>query len=170
MKLVCAALAAELHIAKQLRSWKDLCFLATGMWNYKTIYTLTQYLSHHNDITEIIFVGICGRTEHYQGIIQIANIINAHTHKEIIIPISKKIAPLVTIISSEIPIHDRSLMQGKHYVDMESRGVAVVATQLKIPTTILRIPVDEIGSISCQTMDYKKALEQMKWQLSLIQI
>lgn len=86
-------------------------------------------------------------------LVQVANVINAHTGKEIILPIIEKRAPLVTMLSSEAPIHDSAQMQGQHYVDMESRGVVLVAEQFRKPCTILRVPIDEIGTESCETFD-----------------
>ena len=88
--------------------------------------------------------------------------INAHTGKEIILPIVGKRAPLVTMLSREEPIHDPAQMQGQNYVDMESRGVALVAEQFRMPCTILRVPIDEIGSVNCEIFDRGGAIEEMR--------
>jgi len=100
------------------------------------------------------------------ALVQVANVLNAHTGKEIILPIAQKKAPLVTMLSSETPIHDPSQMQGQHYVDMESRGVALVAEQFRVPCTILRVPIDEIGTETCTTFDRAGAIEEMRRVLS----
>ena len=98
-------------------------------------------------------------------LVQVANVINAHTGKEIIVPVHQKKAPLVTMLSSEIPIHDAVQMHGHHYVDMESRGVALVAEQFRKPCTILRVPIDEVGTERCETFDRGGAIEEMRKKL-----
>jgi len=123
---------------------------------------MTEFLVQHPDVGDILFVGVCGWMHKKHDLVQVANVINAHTGKEIILPIIEKRAPLVTMLSSEAPIHDPASMQGQHYVDMESRGVALVAEQFRKPCTILRVPIDEIGSVSCTTFDRVGAIEQMR--------
>lgn len=162
MQLICAALPAELKVAKELRAKKGVYFLCTWLGSYRTILTMSQYLVQHSDVTQVLFVGVCGWTHEKKELVQVANVINAHTGKEIILPVYEKKAPLVTMLSSEMPIHDPTQMQGQHYVDMESRGVSLVAEQFRIPTTILRVPIDEIGSVSCKTFDRVWAIEEMK--------
>ena len=105
---------------------------------------MSEFLVHHPDVSDILFVGVCGWMNKKYDLVQVANVINAHTGKEIIVPIAQKKAPLVTMLSSETPIHEPAQMQGQHYVDMESRGVALVAEQFRKPCTILRVPIDEI--------------------------
>jgi len=162
MLLICAALAAELNVAKALRAKKGVQFVATWLGSYRTIFTLTKYLTEHPDVDELLFVGVCGWMQEKYALVQVANVLNAHTGKEIILPIAQKKAPLVTMLSSETPIHDPVQMQGQHYVDMESRGVALVAEQFRISCTILRVPIDEIGTESCTTFDRTGAIEQMR--------
>lgn len=162
MQLICAALPAELNIAKELRAKKGRQFLCTWLWNYKTIYTLTKYLTEHPNVTEVLFVGVCWWYGEKRDLIQVANVINAHTGKEIILPVNKHYASLVTMLSSEMPIHNPEQMLGYHYVDMESRGVALVAEQFRVPCTILRIPIDEIGTKTCSTFDRGGAIEEMR--------
>jgi nucleoside phosphorylase len=105
---------------------------------------------------------VCGWCGEKKDLVQVANVLNAHTGKEIILPIAQKKAPLVTMLSSEIPIHDPVQMQGQYYVDMESRGVALVTEQFRLPCTILRVPIDEIGTESCSTFDRGGAIEEMR--------
>jgi purine-nucleoside phosphorylase len=162
MQLICAALPAELKVAKELRAKKGVQFLCTWLGSYRTILTITEFLVQHHDVSDILFVGVCGWINEKHDLVQVANVINAHTGKEIILPIIEKRAPLVTMLSSEAPIHDGLSMQGHHYVDMESRGVALVAEQFRKSCTILRVPIDEIGTESCETFDRVGAIEQMR--------
>lgn len=162
MQLICAALSAEFKVAKELRAKKWVQFLCTWLGNYRTILTMTEFLVQHPDVSDILFVGVCGWMNEKHDLIQVANVINAHTGKEIILPIIEKRAPLVTMLSSEAPIHDSAHMKGQYYVDMESRWVALVAEKFRKPCTILRVPIDEIGSESCETFDRGGAIEQMR--------
>lgn len=162
MQLICAALPAELKVAKELWAKKWVHFLCTWMGSYRTILTMTEFLVQHPDVSEILFVGVCGWINEKHDLVQVANVVNAHTGKEIIVPIAHKKAPLVTMLSSEKPIHDAVQMQGHYYVDMESRGVALVSEQFRKPCTIIRVPIDEIGSVSCTTFDRGGAIEQMR--------
>lgn len=162
MQLICAALPAELKVAKELRAKKWVQFLCTWLGSYRTILTMTEFLVKHPDVSDILFVGVCGWIWDIKELVQVANVINAHTGKEIILPIAEKKAPLVTMLSSEAPIHDPASMQGQYYVDMESRWVALVAEKFRKPCTILRVPIDEIGSESCETFDRGGAIEQMR--------
>lgn len=82
---------------------------------------MTEFLVQHPDVSDILFVGVCGWMHKKHDLVQVANVINAHTGKEIILPITEKRSPLVTMLSSEAPIHEPAQMQGQHYVDMESR-------------------------------------------------
>lgn len=166
MLLICAALAAELKVAKACRTKKGVQFLCTWVGNYRTIFSLTNYLSTRPEVDEVLFVGVCGWHETKQEIVQVANVINAHTGKEIILPIYKQYAPLVTVLSSETPIHNIDQMWPYHFVDMESRWVALVTEQFRVPCTILRIPIDEIGTESCTTFDRAGAIEEMRRVLS----
>lgn len=162
MHLICAALPAELKVAKELRAKKWVQFLCTWLGSYRTILTMTDFLVQHPDVSEIRFVGVCWRMTDKKELVQVANVINAHTGKEIILPIHEKKAPLVTMLSSETPVHNLAQMQWHHYVDMESRGVALVAEQFRIPTTILRVPIDEIGSVNCEVFDREDAVIEMR--------
>lgn len=170
MLLICAALPAELKVAKELRTKKGRQFLCTWLGNYKTIYTLTTFLAEHPDVTEVLFVGVCGWSGAKKDLVQVANVINMHTGKEIILPIYQNIAPLVTMLSSEVAVHDSALMQDHNYVDMESRWVAMVTEQLRLPCTILRVPIDEIGTESCTMFDRVGAIDEMKRVLSWLTI
>lgn len=167
MQLICAALPAELKVAKELRAKKGVRFLSTWLGSYRTILTMTDFLVQHPDVREILFVGVCWRMTEKKELVQVANVINAHTGKEIILPIHEKKAPLVTMLSSEAPIHEPAQMQGQHYVDMESRWVALVAEQFRKSCTILRVPIDEIGSVSCEIFDRGGAIEEMREKLKV---
>lgn len=162
MLLICAALPAELKVAKELRAKKGRQFLCTWMGNYQTIYTLTNYLAEHHEVDELLFVGVCGRVQTNESLVQVANVINATTQKEIVLPVHRTYAPLVTMLSSEVAIHTPEQMGNYQYVDMESRWVALVAEKSRLPCTILRIPIDEIWSVACTTFDRTRAIEEMK--------
>ncbi len=175
MRLIASALPAELRVAKEIFEKKQTFFLHTWMWNYKTIYSLMNFLEAHSDVTEVIFVGICGRcvgeewtNKDKELCIQIANVVNAHTGKEIIVPVVKPLAPLKTILSSEAPVHSLVDMKWHAYVDMESWWVAFVCEKKSLPLTICRVPFDEVGTTDCQVVSYEEALDTLKtWLLSL---
>lgn len=168
MRLIAAALPAELRVAKMVFDKKDTTFLHTWMWNYQTIYSLMNYLETNVDIQEIVFIGICGWTGEKNRIIQVANVINAHTWKEIILPLVQTYAPLKTILSSEVPIHSVADMNWHEYVDMESRWAALVCERKSLPLSVFRVPFDEVWSITCQAVDYQEALYTLQlWLDSL---
>lgn len=162
MRLVASALSQELRVAKKVFSHKKTFFRSTWIGNYNALLTLTWLIENNPDLKEIFFVGICGWSDINEPVIQGARVINAHTWKEIIVPVHKKLAPLHSIVSSEVPIHDVEWLKWEHFVDMESWWVALVAQKYQLPLTILRVPIDEVGTVWCETVNYQEALTKME--------
>ena len=134
------------------------------MGSAQTIFTLTKYLVEYPDVDELLFFGICGYVGEKKALVQVASTSHATQKKEYIIPATKILAPLVSMWTSDMPVHDRTRLEevGKEYVDMESWGVAMVADRFKLACTILRVPYDEVGSISCETFDKEDAVRCMQ--------
>ncbi len=172
MKLIASALPLELRVAKQF--WwvnEEYQYLATWVWSAQTIFSLTQYLSEHKLIQEIMFFWICGYLESAAPLIQVANTRHATNTKEYILPISAIFAPLESMYTTDTAIHDTQVMKNvwMNYVDMESWWVAMVADRLKIKCTILRVPYDKVGSLECWAIDKQDMMNAMTvWLKTLI--
>lgn len=160
-RLIATALSPEMKVVKQcFGKQHDTDYLVTGMGNYQTIMTLTEHIMREGSPTEILFDGICGWSSERQSLVQVARVVNAYTGKENIRPVSKTVAPLVSVVSGESPFSSLAEMRDCHYADMESRWVAMVADRFQIPCTIWRVPIDEIGTSRCETFDREDALRQ----------
>ena len=177
--LVVAAMPDELKVIKewiksaQLKMNLDIDYLCCGIWNYETISSLENYLTKNPKPTFIWNVGICGywnsKGEEKSEPVQIANIINIHTEKEMIVPPFLQIAPLKTCFSSENVILEKPGFQKKiwtindeMYFDMESRGIEFIASKYKYPRLILKVPFDYIGNeSSMKEGNYKELSERM---------
>lgn len=135
------------------------------MWVHQTIFSLTQALAQNPEISEIIFFGICGHLSSTENIVQVANVHHTSHTKEFILPVHTQYAPLVTMLTSDTPVHAVEKMQVWNmkytYVDMESRWVAFVADKVWIPCSILRVPYDEISTIDCETFNKNDAFNVM---------
>ena len=182
MKLiVCCATPWELKTVKweikklQLKKNLNIFYLCTGIWNYETIYSLTNYLSSHSeDATFLLNIWICW----YRNIdntlppnlIQIWRIKNIHTNKEQLPPIPFILGDIKSIYCSEKPILESPNDEHSWFVDMESRGIELCCNKFNIPHIFLKVPYDRIGQETknfnkenaCKKLtnniDYKKVL------------
>lgn len=173
MRLIAAALPWELKIAKEYwGSSKDVLYLCTWMGSAQTIFSLTASIVSRPEISEIVFFGICGYVWEVPALVQIANTQHTSAKKEYILPQQTLYAPLVTILTSDMPLHDPMILLKwwYRYVDMESWGVALVADKLQLPCTILRVPYDEVGTIDCEHFDKHAAMEKMRRWLETIRL
>ncbi|MDR0859939.1 MAG: hypothetical protein LBO09_02955 [Candidatus Peribacteria bacterium] len=107
--------------------------------------------------------------------------------KEAIIPIFLKFAPLGKVISSEVVVDTREMLKnssfftpcegsrptqqqvaledgGATYIDMESRGIELVAQHFQLPRLLVKVPVDEVGEETKQ-FDRGVALEKLRNQV-----
>ena len=136
-----------------LKANLNIDYLCCGIWNYETISSLEHYLTENDEPTFIWNIWICGyrnpKNEKRSDPIQISNIINIHTEKEMIIPPFLQIAPLKTCICSESVVYEKPTFENKiwttddeMYFDMESRWIEFIASKHKYPRLILKVPFD----------------------------
>lgn len=168
--LVVAAMPNEMKSIKEwiksanLKANLDIGFLCCGIWNYETVSSLENYFTKNSEPTFIWNIWICGywnpNNEKKANPIQVSNIINIHTEKEVIIPPFLQIAPLKTCFSGENVIYRKPefkreiwTMDDEMYFDMESRWIEFVASRYKLPHLILKIPFDFVWK---ETEDLKK--------------
>jgi len=159
--LVVAAMQNEMKAIKNwiksanIKSNLDIEYLCLWIWNYDTIYSLVDNVKNSTEPIFIRNIWICWyRNSENKKIIepiQVANVINIHTEKELIVPPFVQIAPLKTCFSSEHIIYEKPLLKNdisdecnECYFDMESRGVEFVALKYKYPCLILKVPFDFI--------------------------
>jgi hypothetical protein len=173
--LVVAAMPNELKAIKEwiksakLKENLNIDYLCCGIWNYETISSLENYLTKNSEPTFIWNIWICGywnsKNENKSDPIQIANIVNIHTKKEVIIPPFLQIAPLKNCFCSENVILEKPEMWNNNeemYFDMESRWIEFVASKYKFPRLILKIPFDFIGNNDeVKEKNYKELSEKM---------
>lgn len=172
--LICAATWREMKTIKN--NIKNLniphlsvVFLTTGLGNYETIFSLTNYLlTHQEEQPDLILnIWICGYIWKKLNLVQISRIINASTNKESIVPIPQLLAPVNTCLCSEIPVYENILNEENYIVDMESFAIDYVGQKLQIPRIILKVPFDHIWE-ETKNFDHKKALEllekNIKWE------
>ena len=160
--LIIAATPNELKLIKEwiksanLKENLNIDFLCCGIWNYNTISSLEHYLTQNSEPTFIRNIWICWYWNQNNEIksepIQIANIINIHTEKELVIPPYLQIAPLKTCICSENVILEKPKFQkeiwfldNEIYFDMESWWIEFLASKYKFPRIFLKVPFDFIG-------------------------
>lgn len=172
--LICAATWLEMKTIKN--NIKNLhiphlsvSFLTTGIWNYETLFSLTNYILTHKEKSPdlILNIWVCGYIWEKKDLIQVSRIINASTRKESIVPIPHLIAPVGMCLCSEIPIYESILNEENHIVDMESFAIDYVGQKFQIPRILLKVPVDKIWE-ETKNFDHKKALESLenniKWK------
>lgn len=150
--LVCAATWGEMKIIKN--NIKNLniphlsvSFLTTGIGNYESMFSLTNYLlTNKEDNPDLILnIWVCGYIWKKLDLVQIARIINASTGKENIVPIPQLIAPVSSCFCSETPVYKKTLNEDNYVVDMESFAIDYVGQKFQIPRILLKVPVDQVG-------------------------
>lgn len=178
--LICAATPKELKIIKEsikkldLRISLPLEYLCTWIGNHWSIYNLTKFLWEHSDEKYfIINIGVCGyytpltktNSFSWEKVIQWAVLEHISLKKENIVPIFFHIAPLKKIISSEIPVDDEKMLalweEEEIYIDMESRGIELVAQQFHYPRMFLKVPIDRIGE-ETKHFNIEEALKKLQ--------
>lgn len=172
--LICAATWGEMKTIKN--NIKNLniphlsvSFLTTGLGNYETIFSLTNYLlTHKEEFPDLILnIWVCGYIWEKKHLVQVSRIINASTKKESIVPIPQLLAPVSICLCSETPIYESILNEENHIVDMESFAIDYVGQKFQIPRILLKVPVDKIWK-ETKNFDHKKALEALenniKWK------
>jgi len=172
--LITSALSQELNIVKkQIKSLNinkkelNIDFFTTGMWNYKTIINLTEFISWKNCISDfwwydfIVNIWVCWYKDNKEKLIQIARIKNLHTDKELLIPIAFQYTKLNSICCSENIVYDNKLLVDENYIDMESYWIELVCEKFNIARIILKIPVDRVWN-ETKDFDYNKAFEKLE--------
>lgn len=153
--LICCATPGELKVVKskikalKLKQQLQIDYLCTGIGNYATIATLSQYLTQHPENNfHLVNIGLCGyhSSKPIPLLVQIARIKNADTHKEFLPPIQVQYAPLMSIYSSETILTERTFPESEGFVDMESWAIEYIADRWKLPRTLLKVPYDQIGA------------------------
>ncbi|AHB40966.1 hypothetical protein P148_SR1C00001G0156 [candidate division SR1 bacterium RAAC1_SR1_1] len=178
--LVCAATGGETKIIKN--NIKNLnivglsvSFFTTGIGNYETMFSLTNYLlSHKEEIPDLILnVGVCGYVGNKEKLVQVARIVNASTGKESIVPIPQLLAPVSSCFCSETPVFEKILNEENYVVDMESFAIDYVAQKFQIPRILIKVPVDQVGEETLafdrdqalklleKNIDWKKIMEKV---------
>ena len=171
--LVVAAMPSELKAIKEwiksanLKVNLDIDYLCCGVWNYETISSLENYLTKNSESTFVWNIWICGywdsNSEKKSEPIQVANVVNVHTGKEMVVPPFLQIAPLKNCFCSENVILEKPDMWSKNdemYFDMESRWIEFIASKYKYPRLILKVPFDFIGKdMNVNKTNYKELSE-----------
>ena len=159
--LVVVAMPNEMKPIKEwiksadLKSNLDIDFLLCGMWNYEAVSSLEHYLTVNNEPTFVRNIWMCGyrnsNNKKKSGPIQVSNIINIHTEKEMIIPPFLQIAPMGTCFSGETLTYEKPqfkkeiwTINDEMYFDMESRWIEFVVAKYKLPRLYLKVPFDFI--------------------------
>lgn len=173
--LICCATPGELKTAKtqikslKLKSKLDIHYLCTGIGNYATIFSLSQFLTEqarrNPDQIQNFFlvnIGVCGYMSKHPApkCIQIWRIQNLHTNKELLPPLPIVLAPITSIFCSEIVLSSRNLTVEEGFVDMESWGIERVADQFRIPRIFIKVPVDKVGDETL-AFDKEKACQML---------
>ena len=159
--LVVVAMPNEMKPIKEwiksadLKTNLDIDFLCCGMWNYEAISSLEHYLSVNSEPAFVLNIWMCGywnqNNERMSDPIQVSNVINIHTEKELIIPPFLQIAPMRTCFSSETLTYKKPQFKkeiwtanGEMYFDMECRWIEFVMAKYKLPRLYLKVPFDFI--------------------------
>ena len=185
MKLiVCCATPWELKTVKweikklQLKKNLDIFYLCTGIWNYETIYSLTNYLSTNSEENFFLLnIWICWYrkvdTATPPKFIQIWRIKNIHTNKELLPPLPFILWEIQSCYSSENIVLKAPNNDTIWFVDMESRGIEICCNKYNIPHIFLKVPYDRIGQetkkfnkeLACKTLteniDYEKVITEI---------
>ncbi len=178
--LVCAATWKEMKIIKN--NIKNLniphlsvVFLTTGIWNYETLFSLSQYmLTNKEEKPDLLLnIWVCWYIWEKKKLVQITRIINASTGKENIVPIIKLVAPVSSCFCSETPVYSDLLEEETYIVDMESFAIDYVGQKFQIPRIILKVPIDKIGE-ETKHFNHENALTLLEnnidWKTILLDI
>lgn len=140
--------------------WLSVSFLTTGIWNYETIFSLTNYiLTHEQEKPDLILnIWVCGYVWEKKKLVQVARIVNASTGKESIVPFPKLISPVSTCFCCETPVYEKLIAEENYVVDMESFAIDYIGQKFQIPRILLKVPVDLVGE-ETKNFDREKALE-----------
>lgn len=171
--LFVCALPIELHsckkefqkvkpVLKEKKSKIKASFLLSWVGNYATLFELQNYL-YQRGVDFIINLWVCGIVKGVKipPVVQIYRIKNTSNQRESIVPIYFEFAPLISIASSEKTITTNEEMCGEQFVDMESYAIDFIATKMKIPSIILKIPFDFVSAES-KRVDVSEISEQIK--------
>lgn len=177
--LFTSALKQELTLVKEriknLKVKSKIDFLVSEIWNYKTIFNLTKFLSE-NKYDFVVNIWICWHLKENSPF-QVARIINIWTNKELVPPIPFKFLKLESIACSDKIIYDEKEINNEKYVDMESYWFEFVCDKFKVPRIILKVPFDKIWSKETTNfdkkllenlmnkIDYEKLIEDITWFL-----
>lgn len=170
--LVCCALPWELKTVKNqikslnLKTKLDIDYLCTGMGNYEMIYSLTKYLTEHQESDFFLLnIGICGHSfASPQELVQIWRIKHLTLQKELLPPIPFVFAPIAACYSSDTVQTDQNLISDLGFVEMEARGFELVADRFRLPRLILKVPYDHVGE-QTQNFDKNQALSMLSTQI-----
>lgn len=167
--LICAATPWELKTVKteiknlNLKQNLNIHYLCTGIGNYETIFSLTKFLTEQKESDFfLVNIGICGYWnlgEEADHLIQVGRIKNYSTGKELLPPLPIRFAPIKTIRSSETVLTEIKL-QEEWFVDMESRGVELVADKFRLPRLFLKVPFDRVWE-ETKNFDREKACKML---------
>lgn len=181
--LICCATPWELKTVKteiknlNLKQNLKLHYLCTGIANYETIFSLTKFLTEQEDSDFLLVnIGICGywnQGEKPENLIQIGRIKNHSTGKELLPPLPINFAPIKSIRSSETVLTEAISEENEGFVDMESRGIELVADKFRLSRLFLKVPFDRIWEetknfdregackMLAEKIDYKTLIETL---------
>lgn len=185
--LFCCATSKELNVVrKAVKKFKfplKIDFLQLWIWNYNTIFSLSEKLKVKK-YDFVVNVWICWVRWNFNKIekfYQIANIFDLWTTKELIVPVFFKFWKFATCISDNKPIIDlddflkkikilenssldQQLNTKKEYssqslfvLDMESYWFEFVLDKFVIPRILLKVPVDT-NENQLLNIDYERSI------------
>ena len=168
--LICSALSQELNtikneIKKTSFKWVKLNFFHYWLWNYNTIFNLTNYLTKNEENLDfIISIWICWFANYKQSqklkkwdILQVSRIFNIANKKELIVPTFFVYKNLSTIYCSDSPVL-WTYNEESSIFDMESYWLEFVLEKFKIPRIFIKVLIDEIWNETIN-FDKKEALD-----------
>jgi nucleoside phosphorylase len=183
--LFVSALSVELHhvkkkidkvksFLKEKKSKLKISFLLSWVGNYNTIFELQKYLQT-NEVDFIVNIGVCwfsNVASEVPNIGQVYRIKNLASGKESLVPVYFEFAPYISLASSEKTITLDEQMGDELFVDMESYGVDYVATKMKIPVLILKVPFDRVSTESqnVKITDIEQKLDFVDYKDMLLRI
>lgn len=136
-------------------------FLLLGMWNYETIYNLTNKLNKKS-YDFIVNIWVCWYKEEKIDFFQVSRIYNYAKKKEALVPVFFQFWCLENIACREVPVINPKYIWNENYIDMESYWVEFISDKFKIPRILLKVPVDKVG-FETRNFNRKKALELL-WE------
>jgi len=163
--LICCATPWELKTVKteikklNIKKNLDIFYLCTGIGNYETIYTLTNYLTKEAHLNNLFLLNIwiCwywnNTSNQPPKFIQIWRIKNIHTNKELLPPLPFIFWEIQSIYSSESIVTDTPETDNIWFVEMESWGIEICCNKYNIPHIFIKVPYDKIGK---ETKEFKK--------------